>query len=224
MRITESLCGATRLQRGKVLRLLPGQNGITGVDYECKKEQKTLLCEQCVVAAGAWSYELLKGINVNLPIIRKKCIILELNSKIVDKITVCLDMKKEDGTVSDASLVPFGDKTLAAGTDFKVVYLGDEQTLEGLKAGAAEIKALIAELRQFFPKARYWKEGRDFKVRTCFKTEQYNPGHPDVGLKVYTKDPTAGGYGHGVPGLIVALPGKASLMFDLAREVAKLIL
>src|SRR5205823_4447949 len=95
-----------------------GRNGITGVDYTWEGNQRTVSCEQCVVAAGVWTYDLLRGIGVNLPIIRKKCIVLvvKAESMRVDKITVCLDVDKEDGTISDASLVPFRRLDSSSGT------------------------------------------------------------------------------------------------------------
>ena len=102
---------------------------------------------------------------------------------------------------------------LAAGTDFKVVYDPGERKLKELECGTFE-EALISELKQCFTRVERLPQN-DYTVRKCFKTEHYNPDHPDVDLKVYTH-----GNGHDIPGLIVAFPGKASLMFDLARKVA----
>lgn len=204
------------MEGARVLRLRRGRNGVTGVDYDWNSDQRTLLCDQCILAAGAWSYELLKEINVELPIIRKKCIVLSFkrDSLFVDKITVWLDVKKEDGTRADFTLVPFHQETLAAGTDFKVVYqLDEKQKLEELGCGSFEVEALKAELQQCLP-GKSFATGT-YEPRVCYKTEHYNPAHPDVDLKVYTSD------NHGVPGLVVAFPGKASFIFDLAEEVSK---
>ena len=137
-------------------------------------------------------------------------------------ITVCLDVKKEDGTSGDVTLVPYSEKTLAAGTDFKVVYNLRGRPLEDLTNGPSEVQALMAELSQCFTGVRKLTPA-DFEVWTCFKTEQYNSAHPDVDAKVYTHSAGIAGSGHDVEGLTVALPGKASLIFDLAREVANLI-
>jgi len=214
------------MEGARVLRLRRGRNGIEGVDVDWNGDQWTLSCQQLVLAAGAWSHELLGEIGVRLPLIRKRCLVLAAAraSLPIDKITVCLDVTKADGTSGDVTLVPFHDKTLAAGTDFKVVYNLRDRPLEALTHGPSEIQGLIDELSQCFRSVEGLAR-TDYEVRTCFKTEQYNPSHPDVDLKVYTH--RAGGArheaGHDVEGLIVALPGKASLMFDLAREVAPLI-
>jgi hypothetical protein len=140
----------------------------------------------------------------------------------LDQIVVCLDVKKEDHTLGDVTLVPFDGKTLAAGTDFKVVYDLGHRRLENLRRGPSEVKALRAELSQCFTRVRRLKDS-DYTPRTCFKIEHFHPGHPDVDVKVYTHDGGGNGSGHGVSGLIVALPGKASLIFDLARAVARII-
>ncbi len=165
------------MEGARVLRLLRGTSGITGVDFDWQGEQSTLSCDQCVLAAGAWSYDLLKDIGIRLPLIRKKCLILVIENQPsfhVDKITVCLDVIKEDGTISDVSLVPFDGKILAAGTDFRVVYELRDRSLEDLTSGASEVQALKAELSQCFTKIAELRD-TDFQPRVCFKTEHYNP-------------------------------------------------
>lgn len=88
------------MQGARVLRLRRGRSGIEGVDFDWNGDQLTLSCEQCVLATGAWSYELLSGIGVRLPLIRKKCLVLVVKREQlpVDQTTVCLDVTKEDGT------------------------------------------------------------------------------------------------------------------------------
>src|SRR4051794_6687240 len=112
------------MEGARVLRLRRGRNGIEGADIDWNGSLSTLFCQQLVLAAGAWSHELLAGIGVCLPLIRKKCLVLVAAraSLPIDRITDCLDVTKADGTSGDVTLVPFYDKTLAAGTDFKVVY------------------------------------------------------------------------------------------------------
>lgn len=140
----------------------------------------------------------------------------------LDRITVWLDVQKEDGTRADVTVVPFKNQILAAGTDFRVVYRVGERRLEDLRAGQSELDALLRELEQcFFDTQRRPFEVARFEAMTCFKTEQYNSAHPDVDVKVYANKDGPLGNGHDVPGLIVAIPGKASLMFDLAREASK---
>ncbi len=215
------------IEGARVLRLSRGRDGISGVVYEWTGEQRSLSCNQCIVAAGAWSLELLKDIEVPLPLIRKKCAVVVFRRKQlnVDKITVWLDVTKEDGTIGDFTLVPFKTQTLAAGPDFKVVYqLPQGRKLEHLKVGRSEVETVGGELRQCISASLAKRlKPSDGSARVCFKTEQYNPSHPDVDIKVYTQNAGIGDRGHGVRGLTVALPGKASLMFDLAREVSKCV-
>ena len=103
-----------------------------------------------------------------------------------------------------------------------VVYRLKDRALESLRPGILEIQALLDELKQCYERASRLTPA-DCKPRACFKTEHNNPDHPHVDLKIYTNHVGASGHGHDVAGLIVALPGKASLMFDVAREVARLI-
>jgi len=63
----------------------------------------------------------------------------------------------------------------------------------------------------------------DMRLNLGGRLLDYNHLPPDVDLKIYSRDRQAYGAGHDIPGLIVALPGKASLMFELARQVADLI-
>ncbi|MES2180325.1 MAG: FAD-dependent oxidoreductase [Gemmatimonadota bacterium] len=216
----------TVMEGARVLDLRRGPHGMTGVDYEWHGRRGTLTCDQCIVAAGAWSHELLEGIGVSLPLIRKKCLVVAFKRGIresqqdLDRITVWLDVEKEDGTRGDFTLVPYRDHILAAGTDFRVVYGVRGCSLEALRTAPSDVAALNAEMDQCFASASVRPFSMSgFTPRTCFKTEQYNASHPCVDIKVYTEDEGMGG--HGVRGLTVALPGKASLMFDLAREVAK---
>ena len=216
------------LEGAKVLRLCRKTMGIAGVEYELRGKLCTLSCNQCVLAAGAWSYGLLREIDIDLPLVRKKCLVLAFkrasHTKRLRQITVWLDIKKEDGTQADFTLVPFRGQVLAAGTDFRLIYQLGAQHLEDLKPGPSEIAALRRELNQCFGRPRSAPfDTTSCEPRVCFKTEQYNAGHPDVDLKVYTQNTGLRDGGHGVPGLIVAIPGKASLMFDLAREVSKYV-
>jgi hypothetical protein len=65
------------------------------------------------------------------------------------------------------------------------------------------------ELFQCFPTLRSWQP----RILTCTKTEKRPGGKSNVHPQVY------GANFHGVNGLAVAIPGKASFMFDLAEQV-----
>ena len=212
------------MEGAKFLGLRHDSYGIT-VDVDWRGTPSTLSCKHCVLAAGAWSYELLRNIGVrHLPLIRKKCPVLVIKRAAlpVSQITVCLDVTKGDGTLGDVSLVPFYDEVLAAGTDFEEVTDLEDHRLQDLQCNGSEVEKLKTQLIQCFPKVRELKAD-EYTWRTCFKFEQYNPDHPDVEPKIYTNERASETVGHGIPGLIVALPGKASLMFDLAGQVAGVV-
>ncbi len=102
---------------------------------------------------------------------------------------------KEAGVVT---LVPFHNETLTAGTDFKLIDEVKGQRIEHLKPGTFEVEALKAELAQCFLRVGRLTEN-DYNARVCVKTEQYNPAHPDVDLKIYSEREVAGVYGSRCP-------------------------
>ena len=170
----------TVMEGATVLRLRRGTTGIAGVDYEWKGGRGTLLCDQCVLSAGAWSYELLRNIDTDLPLIRKKCLVMAFKPTgrgptrgvSFDRITVWLDVQKEDGTRADFTIVPFDRRLLAAGTDFRVVYQVGECALENLRAGPSEIAALQREMEQCFVDQRR----RPFDSKAFRRTDMFQDG------------------------------------------------
>jgi hypothetical protein len=115
---------------------------------------------------------------------------------------------RHDRTRQDVTLVPFRGKTLAAGTGFtEIVDVDDNQQ------DAQEIERLGYQLMQCFPEL----ESRDYGILTCIKAEHPPGGKVNVNPQIY------GLKSHGVNGLIVALPGKASFMFDVATSVGEYI-
>ena len=167
--------------------------------------QSKIDCSICVLAAGAWSNAILQESEIKRPdLILRKCVVLEYDGEVVPGLTTCLDVQRHDGTEQDVTLVPFDGKTLAAGTGFTEIVTGDdEQTDE------QEIGRLNDQLIQCFPTLR----GRPSRIITCTKTEKRPGGKPNVSPQVY------GPAFHGIIGLTVAIPGKASFMFDLADRV-----
>ena len=213
----------TVMEGGTVLALRTQKSRVIGVDYECGGRRSIISCDHVVLATGAWSQELLRPLNVKLPVVLKKCVVVSFRRKRpaggLDRITSWLDLRKEDGTAGDFTLVPFRNRVLAAGTDFRVVYRSDVP-FERLEVGKYEVDVVHDELRQCVTKTA----GRPFYLtgalpRACFKTEEFRTDHPDVDIKVYGERDSLAGRGHGLRGLTVAIPGKASLIFDLAREV-----
>jgi glycine/D-amino acid oxidase-like deaminating enzyme len=196
---TRLLMGAT------VKRLLRDGDQVAGVLYEKDGEEVLLTCHHCVVALGAYSVELLQDIGVtNLPIQRWTSHIVELDKEVVQHITVWTD---DPGM----TLVPYKGRTLIANTrrvpvqDITTAYTTIEKEVEIL---------LYEQLVAAFPHL-CWDALQVLAARACVKTERSNdPGARNQHFAVFGEED------HGVAGLTVALPGKATLMFQLGRAVA----
>lgn len=190
-------------------RLIHDGKRVAGIEYKLHDERLTLDCDLCVVAMGAWSPRLLRNSNVvskssseEVPIILKKCLVLAYEGELVPCITVCLDVR--EGPFPDAALVPFKGTTLAAGTDFDETDDPDDNSFK-----PQLVEELRHELARCFPALSKYVPS----ARVCFKAEQRSGNMaPNVGYQIYDD--------FSVDGLIVAIPGKASLMFQLASAVA----
>jgi hypothetical protein len=154
----------------------------------------------CVVAAGAWAPELLEPIGVAVPVERWRTHILVLPGELVPRLTVLTGPPL-------LVLVPFGDTTLAG--DARRTHAGgggdraaDPASVEGLRDDTAAAFA-----------GRHAGAIARGHVVVGVKTEV--PGHgsraQDIAL--------FGEAEHGVGGLTVAFPGKASLMVAMANRV-----
>jgi glycerol-3-phosphate dehydrogenase len=187
---------------------------IQGVIYQLDGRERELISDHTVLAAGAWSIDLLQQTgDLRLQefvrkVVRKKCVILSYAKEYVKGITVCLDVPKRDGSLGDTTLVPFNGATWAAGTSW--MPLGD-MNIDNVKATDEEIAALREELAHWCPEVAR----AEAVAHVCIKTE------PDTGAGPPNLLPTVyGGAAHGVADLTLALPGKASFMFELALTVA----
>lgn len=208
--------GGNVIEGARVTRLLFDRQSrrMQGVVYTLDGREHELLSDHTVLAAGAWSIDLLEQTadlqlqELVRTLVRKKCIILSYPKEYVKGITVCLDIPKRDGSLADTTLVPFNGGTLAAGTSWSP--LGDSD-IDHAKATDEEIDALRQELGHWCPEVA----SAAALVHVCFKTEPYSgTGHPNLMPTVY------GSSAHGVAGLTVAFPGKASFMFELAALAA----
>jgi glycine/D-amino acid oxidase-like deaminating enzyme len=197
--------GATFLSSASVKKLVHNGTHVTGVEYERNGEHSTMRCDFCVIAMGAWSPRLLKNSKIiETPLILKKCLVLTYVGELVPCITVCLDVR--DGPFPDATLVPFKGTTLAAGTDFDETDDPDDKSFD-----SRLVDELQHELARCFPAL----SASDYNptAHVCFKTEQRSADMaPNVGFQIYED--------FNVDGVLVAIPGKASLMFELAAAVA----
>jgi glycine/D-amino acid oxidase-like deaminating enzyme len=196
--------GARIVTGATVKRLVRDSDEVTGVIYEKAGQETVLHCRHCIVALGGWAPEALHDMGVHLPVHRWKSHILTVEGELVERITVFLD----DPFMT---LVPYKGRTLIADTRRAPAADGDDRTpIPEL------VEALKADLAACFPSLR-WRALNMLSVHACIKTEADLSG---MGLRNQDMVVFDAAF-HGVRGLTVVFPGKASLMFALAREVAE---
>jgi glycerol-3-phosphate dehydrogenase len=208
--------GGNVVEGARVTKLLFDRQSrrMRGVVYKRDGRERELISDHTVLAAGAWSIELLEQTadlqlhELVRKLVRKRCVILSYPKEYVKGITVCLDVPKRDGSLGDTTLVPINGATWAAGTSW--APLGDVD-LDNVKATDEEIAVLREELAHWCPEVAK----AEALAHVCIKTEPgTGAGPPNLLPTVY------GSSAHGVADLTVALPGKASFMFELALSVA----
>jgi len=193
--------GARIVGGATVKRLLRDADAVTGVVYEKDGMQTRLDCRYCVVALGAWAPEALRTVGVSLPVSNWKSHVLTVEGELVERITAWLDEPK-------VTLVPYQGHTLIADTRRTPAAHGFDRAPI---AGAAD--AILDDLALAFPSLRP-SALKPMRVHACIKTEFNGAGARNQEAAVFAEAH------HGVRGLSVVFPGKASLMFALAREVA----
>ncbi len=133
--------------------------------------------------------------------------VVVVNEELVDCITVWIR--------HEVTIVPYRGQTLICDARFKVVTGADD-----LSPDMDGLEGLLDDLRQCFPDWRPTYQA----VRGCIKTSEVLPdGMPNPRSVIY-KDAATEGYQHGVAGLTVVLPGKASFMWRVAADVTDHIL
>lgn len=190
-----------RLVPGIVTRLVrDDSDAVTGVVYAQQGVETLLHCRHCVVAAGGWTPELLRTAGVEVPVQRCKSCILTAPGELVQNITVFRDAPV-------VTIVPYQHTTLFADQRRFPAVDGDDRmpipdAIEALKDDMVACfpaldRRLLAQLQAHF----------------CLKLEAdfSGTGAANQDTAVFTP----------LPGLTVAIPGKASLMFMLARELAE---
>jgi len=198
--------GARIVHGATVQHLLRDGDAITGMLYEIEGRTVCLHSPQCVVAAGAWSLELLRSIGVDLPVRRWKSHILTYpDGELVERILAWLDPAR-------LTIVPYAGKTLFADTRRRPADDGDDRT-----PVAEDVDALKADIAACFPGLRS-EVVRRLHAHACIKTEAVGTTQSNPDMVVFDESC------HGVRGLRVLFPGKASLAFVLARLVGQAIL
>lgn len=212
LRRQTKLLGAEVISGVSIERLTCNNAKIERVIYSDGTGTKELYCDHCVVAMGAWSSQILNTIGVHPPIRLYKSTVLTFDGELVPRITVWLGDPLSDMPHGCAmNMVPFKGKTLVADTRFTPVSSPDD-----LAPDKQSAEALISDLRKCFPN---W-DIPEWQMHGCIKAEEYlGEDRPRTQNMAIYYEESNHRYCHGINGLTVAFPGKASLMFTLAEEV-----
>jgi len=185
-----------------VKQLIREGNRVTGVVVEKTSGETHIQCRHCVVAMGAWAPQLLKSIGLVPPVRLTKSNVLVLPDELVDRITVWIR--------HEVTIVPYRNRTLIADARFMPVDDPDD-----LAPHWPHVDELVDDLSRCFPDWRLAQKS----AYGCLKTaEMSNTGIPNPNVAIYV-DSGEQGYCHGVTGLTVVFPGKASLMWTVAQRV-----
>jgi glycine/D-amino acid oxidase-like deaminating enzyme len=196
--------GARIIAPATVQHLVREGNRITGVIYESNGEATLLQSRHVITATGAWTPNLLASIGVTLPMQNYKCPVVTLEGELVERITCWMD--------GDVTLVPFRGTTLVADTTRVPVEDGFDRHPD-----PAQCAALYERVFDYFPDARR----AAVQIRSqhaCIKTESTEHGERNQEFTIFDT------MHHGLGGLTVTLPGKATLAFVLADVVIQRVL
>jgi glycine/D-amino acid oxidase-like deaminating enzyme len=172
---------------------------------------RSVACDAAIVATGAWTATFLRSMGLTAPLVVKRCIVVTFDGEIVPCLTVGLDVRRAGGGSRDASLVPFKGRTLGAEADGEEV---DGPTNE--PPDPVRVSRLIDDYAACFPRIR---EMTMIAAHVCFKTEHQFGTTSPRDFRIYDRS-TQGAW---PAGLLVAIPGKASLGFAMAARVKEVL-
>ncbi|GEM_PF-5891850 len=199
--------GVTFIESASANKLIIEGKEVRGINYTNGNSSETISCDFCILSLGAWTGQLLEKHEIKLPLILKKCIVLKYPGELVPCLTVCLDIR--DGKSPDAALAPFKGETIAAESMGIEVENPNDRSFDQLR-----VQELKREYERCFPSLSSYEPS----IGVCFKIEQKSAGGaPNVEYHVYSEENI------GLSKIAVAIPGKASLMFQLATNVAAIL-
>ena len=198
--------GARFLIPGKIEDFMISGGVVKGAVVGLESGQISINCRQTVLACGAWTAEVSKLAGIDLPVVNWVSTILTVKKKLTPRITVFIDEPH-------MTLVPVGDVTLVSNAD-RVLARGP---YDRRSSSQSEIESFLERIRPAFPIVGTL-ERQSLDMRRCIKTTVERPGVATVG----TFSPCFLGTEHlPVEGIVVALPGKASLFWQGAQWVAR---
>lgn len=194
-----------RLHAGSSVTDLIEENGeARGVRFQSPQgREERLSADQVVVTLGAWTNTFLARAGLHVPVSLVKSNVLAYPGELVPSITLWLG--------DQVTLVPYQGTTLIA--DHRWVDVEDPRDRS---PHAENVARLVDDLKRTFSQ---WPD-LPFQARGCIKTEEIvvgpYPRNPNMAIFEASRV--------GMPGLTVAFPGKASLVFVMARRVADAVL
>jgi glycine/D-amino acid oxidase-like deaminating enzyme len=188
----------------RVTGLIIEGSKLVGLQYGQGVHKHRIGCECCIVAAGAWALDLLAQAGITLPVHRYKCHMLTLPGELVPSIMTWIDPPF-------LTVVPFKGSTIFADVERVDAADGDDLGPDG-----DLVESLKQSIHSAFPNMKA-SVLNNAQVRVGLKTEFCAPGERNYRFAIFGPEQ------HGISGLWVTFPGKASLMFALAREAVAAI-
>lgn len=195
------------------------ENAVRGVCLRSNGRETTYDCDRCVLAMGAWFPKFVQPYldrDRDLGVKLYRSAVLTYDTEMVERVTVWMD-------APNITLVPFKGKTLVADGRYHVVESGDD-----LDVPSDDVDALQADLKRAFPSADW--SSKFERAHGCIKTGRIAIQDDGREVHVVVARPRVIGWntssrepGHGIRGLVIAIPGKASLAFALADDVMNLL-
>jgi hypothetical protein len=192
--------GATILSECKVTNIDVG-NDFTVVSFCNNRSIESVRCRHLVVASGAWSEQIANMIGVRLPLANHKSHLLEYDVQISDNIVVFLDEPQ-------FTLVPFNGRTLVGNAHRQIISNPADRSVD-----VATASEMDSAFRSTFERQLSSLKSVEMRPRACIKTELFKDGESSSLATVFDQ------HFHGLAHVTFVVPGKASLMFSLAKKV-----